>query len=155
MKVRSLNSSVLKRPDAKEVDLAVRSWAQKAKRVRPEVLRIGYFGCYGRKNWGVGSDLDLLVLAHDFKSTFLYRSSEWDTTDLPVPPDVLGYTEDEWNSLRQNSGFFQILEEEIIWGYPTEELLESGVIGKALQAQISVPMREAESEKPAAQSPCP
>ena len=62
MPVRLLSSSVLKWPDAQTVDRAVRQWAAKVVRSRTDVLRIGYFGSYARGDWGVGSDLDLVIL---------------------------------------------------------------------------------------------
>ncbi len=62
MPVRSLNSSVLKWPDKETVDFAVRCWAERMARVRKDVLQIGYFGSYARGDWGVGSDLDLIVI---------------------------------------------------------------------------------------------
>jgi uncharacterized protein len=31
---------------------------------------------------------------------FLGRARQWDTTRLPVPADLLVYTEDEWRQLR-------------------------------------------------------
>lgn len=61
MPVRSLDSSVLRWPDATTVHQAVCRWAREAARTRPEVLRVGYFGSYARGDWGVGSDLDLYL----------------------------------------------------------------------------------------------
>ncbi len=61
MPVRSLNSSVLKWPSRKTVDRAVRSWTAEQVQQRPEIVRLGYFGSYARGDWGVGSDLDLIV----------------------------------------------------------------------------------------------
>lgn len=46
MPVRSLNSSVLKWPNRKTVDKAVRHWAARFVKNRPEVIRLGYFGSY-------------------------------------------------------------------------------------------------------------
>ena len=57
MPVRSLSSSVLKWPNKKSVDFAVRSWAEKISEERNDVQKIGYFGSYARGDWGVGSDL--------------------------------------------------------------------------------------------------
>jgi predicted nucleotidyltransferase len=30
--------------------------------IHPEVVRVGYFGSYARGDWGVGSDLDLIII---------------------------------------------------------------------------------------------
>ncbi len=74
MPVRSLRSSVLRWPSRSEVDRAVRRWVAAAGRDRPEVLRIGYFGSYARGDWGVGSDLDLLVIVTEAEEAFEKRS---------------------------------------------------------------------------------
>jgi len=116
MPVRSLTSSILKWPDAKVVDRALREWADRAARNRQDVLRIGYFGSYARGDWGVGSDLDLLIVVEDSDRPFERRSVEWDTTALPVPTDVLVYTGDEWHSMaeqRSPPGWRR----EIVWIY--------------------------------------
>ena len=51
MPVRSLSSPVLKWPDQREVDQAVRRWCERAVATRPGVLRVGYFGSYARGDW--------------------------------------------------------------------------------------------------------
>jgi predicted nucleotidyltransferase len=53
---------VLKWPDRQSVDQAVRRWARAVVHGRDDVLAIAYLGSYARGDWGVGSDLDLLVL---------------------------------------------------------------------------------------------
>ena len=97
MPVRSSNSSVVKWPDAAVVDRALREWAQRARAVRSDVRRVGYFGSYARGDWGVGSDLDVIIIVSSTRLPFERRGVEWDLTELPVPADVLVYTEDEWN----------------------------------------------------------
>ncbi len=116
MPVRSLSLSVIKWPDIKTVDQAVRHWTEKVVKNRKDVVRIGYFGSYARGNWGVGSDLDILIIVKSSQKSFIYRASEWDVTDLPVHADLLVYTVDEWESLSQR-GFHQNLEREIVWVY--------------------------------------
>lgn len=44
MPVRSLTSSVLKWPDLKTVDQAVRKWVSEEGKKHEELLRLGYFG---------------------------------------------------------------------------------------------------------------
>ena len=74
MPVRSLNSPVLKWPDAQTVVQALEGWAEKVTRDRPEVVRIGFFGSYARGDWGVGSDLDLLfIVAESDQPFFIFR----------------------------------------------------------------------------------
>ena len=117
MPVRSLNSSILKWPDAQTVDQGVRRWAEKVVLNRPDVQRIGYFGSYARGDWGVGSDLDLIIVVERAEQPFERRGAQWDVTDLPVPADVLVYTQEEWQSLNQNRRFLSSLTHEAIWVY--------------------------------------
>ncbi len=116
MPVRLLNSSVLKWPDAPSVDQAARRWADRVLRERKQIRRIGYFGSYARGDWGVGSDLDLIVVVDDSDQPFERRARDWDTTELPVPTDVLVYTWKEWESLQQKR-FRQTIVDEAVWIY--------------------------------------
>ena len=113
MPVRSLNSSVFRWPNGKAVDEATRRWAAAESRNRKGVLRIGYFGSYARGDWGVGSDLDLVVVVKRSNLAFERRAIEWDTTKLPVPADLLVYTTAEWQSLAGR--FRDTLEKETVW----------------------------------------
>ena len=115
MPVRSLNSSVFKWPHAKAVDDAARRWAAEESQTRKGVLRVGYFGSYARGDWGVGSDLDLVVVVESSTLAFERRAVEWDTTKLPVPTDLLVYTRDEWEGL--TGRFRDTLEREAVWMY--------------------------------------
>lgn len=121
MPVRSLSSPVLKWPEAQTVAQAVRDWAEAVGRARPEVLRLGYFGSYARGDWGVGSDLDLLIIVERSTTPFHRRGAEWDVTGLPVPADVLVYTQAEWEALaRAGSRFAHALADEAVWVYVRE-----------------------------------
>ena len=115
MPVRSLSSSVFTWPDAPTVDRAVRRWAVKMAQGRSGVLRIGYFGSYARGDWGVGSDLDLIIVVEAAEQPFERRAAAWDATDLPVPADVLVYTRDEWEALRQQGKFYAMVMREAVW----------------------------------------
>ncbi len=114
MPVRLLSSSVLKWPDAQTVDRAVRRWAEDIGQHRKDVLRIGYFGSYARGDWGVGSDLDLIVIVKHSNLPFERRSISWDVAALPVPVDLLIYTQAEWDGLRQRR-FYSTVMREAIW----------------------------------------
>ncbi len=116
MPVRSLNSSVLKWPDAKTVDAALRRWVEESAQGRRDVLKIGYFGSYARGDWGVGSDLDIIIILENSELPFEKRSTEWSVTELPVPADVLVYTAEEWQSLRKGR-FYQTVMQEAVWVY--------------------------------------
>ena len=118
MPVRSLSSPVLRWPDAQAVDQAVRRWARKIAAKRPEILRIGYFGSYARGNWGVGSDLDLIIVVDWAEQPFERRATQWDVTELPVPAEALVYTAEEWERLSSQKGRFALmLNKETIWIY--------------------------------------
>jgi predicted nucleotidyltransferase len=85
-------------------------------RSRPEVLEIGYFGSYARGDWGPGSDLDLVVIVASSPLPFERRAAEIDATNLPVPADLLVYTQQEWQALRKRSPHFaRTLRREIVW----------------------------------------
>jgi len=117
MPVRSLSSSVLKWPDANTVEQAVHRWAGKIVQLRKDILRIGYFGSYARGDWGVGSDLDLVIVVKEADRSFEKRAIWLNLKELPVPTDVLIYTEDQWQSLDQKGRFYKILMEETVWVY--------------------------------------
>ena len=117
MPVRSLSSSVLKWPDARTVDAAVRDWAEAVRRARSDVVRIGYFGSYARGDWSVGSDVDLLIVVEDSDRPFEARTADWDATSLPVPADLLIYTRHEWESLVSRGGFHEAVQS-AVWVYP-------------------------------------
>lgn len=115
MPVRSSNSSVLVWPDRSVVDQTVRRWAGETASHRPEVVRIGYFGSYARGDWGPGSDLDLVIVVESSSTPFNRRGSDWDTSELPVPTDLLVYTLEEWRRLDRDSRFAATLRNEAVW----------------------------------------
>ena len=121
MPVRSLSSSVFKWPDAEQVVQALRKWAEQAARDRRGIMRIGYFGSYARNEEGVGSDLDVVVVVKSSEEPFERRSVKWDVSGLPVPADVLVYTEHEWRAGVRENSFFQTLERDVVWLYKNEE----------------------------------
>ena len=114
MPVRLLSSPVLKWPDAQTVDESVRRWSEDINQNREDVLCIGYFGSYARGDWGVGSDLDLIVIVKHSDLPFERRSVGWNVTALPVPVDLLIYTQEEWNELHQRK-FYSTVMREAIW----------------------------------------
>jgi predicted nucleotidyltransferase len=95
----------------------VARWAQQVARERPEVLRIGYFGSYARGDWGVGSDVDLVLIVDRADEPFVRRGASWDATDLPVPADLLVYTKAEWEALLGRGRFGRSLAAETVWVY--------------------------------------
>ncbi|MBD3183133.1 nucleotidyltransferase domain-containing protein [Candidatus Poribacteria bacterium] len=119
MPVRYLNSPIMKWPDAKMVDSAVRKWASAAANDRDDITQIGYFGSYARGDWGVGSDLDLIVILRNSQLPFEKRTLGWDTSEIPVPVDLMVYTEGELN--KENS-FIQTALNEAVWVYKCSEI---------------------------------
>jgi predicted nucleotidyltransferase len=99
------------------VDRAVRQWVERVVATRPEVRQVGYFGSYARGDWGVGSDLDLIVIVDRSEEPFERRAAQWDVTDLPVPTEVIVYTKEEWLGLNQQSRFSQAVKREAVWVY--------------------------------------
>jgi hypothetical protein len=95
---------------------ANRSAKEAQRKRRPELQRLGYFGPYARGDWSVGSDLDLVAVVERSSERFERRYLSWDSTNLPVPAELLVYTADEWESLkREGERFIRMLEREIVW----------------------------------------
>lgn len=118
MPVRSLNSSVFKWPDPVTVDAALRRWAADAAGQNPGLLRVGYLGSYARGDWGVGSDVDVVIVVERSDTDFLERARAWDLTALPVPADAIVYTAPEIERLTATGGrFARALQDEAVWVY--------------------------------------
>ena len=116
MPVRSLNSSVFVWPTRAQIDDAVRRWSVQIASDHPELARLGYFGSYARGNWGVGSDLDLIAVVTSAGERFDRRALAWDVTALPVPTEILIFTEAEWRDLeRQGGRFAEMLACDTVW----------------------------------------
>ncbi|MGC9530666.1 MAG: nucleotidyltransferase domain-containing protein [Candidatus Bipolaricaulaceae bacterium] len=90
-------------------------------RTEPNVLRIGYFGSYARGDWGVGSDLDLVIVVREACDPPTRRGSAWDVTELPVPADVLVYTLREWEEMEGQGRLGRTFRGEVVWVYVREE----------------------------------
>jgi len=98
------------------VDQAVRRWARKESKGQEGLVRLGYFGSYARGDWGVGSDLDLIAIVQAAEEPFERRANRWNLNELPVPAELLVYTEQEWQGLQRRGGrFARTLSEETIW----------------------------------------
>jgi len=116
MPVRSLNSSVIKWPDGEIVRQALQKWAIEIKRKNADVVKVGYFGSYARGDWGVGSDLDILVVVEKSHHPRERRAIRFDKEQLPVPADLLVYTLDEWESLSASATkFAEVISREAVW----------------------------------------
>ncbi len=75
---------------------ALKRWAREAAGKHPEILRVGYTGSLCRGDWGVGSDVDVVVVAKR-KDRDLHRRLFFSLLSLPVPADLLLYTEEDFD----------------------------------------------------------
>lgn len=118
MPVRSSSSAVLKWPDRETVHDAAEAWAQRVGKSQGDVVRIGYFGSYAQGNWGVGSDLDFVVVVDSPQGPVMERGLRFRPSGIPVPCDVLTYTLEEWERLVGEGGrFARTVEQEAVWIY--------------------------------------
>jgi len=116
MPVRSLHSSVLRWPDRDTVDRAVRGWAAEQASVHPGLIRLGYFGSYATDSWGVGSDVALVAVVSATEVPFIERARRWDVTGLPVPAEIMVYTEAEWSKIVDHGDRFAgVMSTEVVW----------------------------------------
>jgi predicted nucleotidyltransferase len=83
-------------------------------RRRHDISRIGCFGSLAAGNWGVGSDIDIIIELIESSTVPLLRAMEWDTTSLLVPADVVVLTKEEAARL-SSARFRNVLEKETVW----------------------------------------
>ncbi|BAT71080.1 nucleotidyltransferase domain protein [Thermosulfidibacter takaii ABI70S6] len=115
MPVRSLNTCVLKWVTKEEIEKVLMRWAEEVKKAHPEVKRIGYFGSYARGDWGVGSDLDVIIVVEKSDEPFIRRPLSFDITEFPVCVDLLVYTEEELEKLKGTGFYGRVIEREVVW----------------------------------------
>jgi hypothetical protein len=113
---------VFRWPDAHAVENALRAWVARVTAERSEVRSVGYFGSYARGDWGVGSDVDLIVIVAGSEDSFERRAAGWNTSSLPVPADLLVYTDDEWQAMQRGGRLSERMTREIIWLYDRAEM---------------------------------
>jgi len=103
------------------VDQAARIWADETVKKHRDLIRIGYFGSYASGDWGVGSDLDLVLVVESSNFPMERRGLLFDTSKIPVPCDVLVYTREEWSRLMRGKGrFAEMLKNVAVWVYEQE-----------------------------------
>ena len=116
MPVRSLSSSVLAWPGKDRVESALAAWALELATRCDGLVAVGYFGSYARGDWGVGSDLDLLVVLEQSRLPFARRSVSMETGKMPVPADMLIYTRSQLEEMMRRGGrFAATLHAETAW----------------------------------------
>jgi uncharacterized protein len=100
----------------------MRLWTAEQVRVRPEIVRLGYFGSYARGDWGVGSDVDVIAIVRKTTEPFQRRSLEWDLSGLPVPAEIIVYSLREWEEMkREYTRFFRMLDRDAAWTFSMAE----------------------------------
>ena len=76
---------------------------------------MGYFGSYARGDWGVGSDLDLLIVLENSNLPFEKRAGQLNLSVLPVPVDALIYTRKEWEQIKYKTPFGKKIARELVY----------------------------------------
>lgn len=116
MPVRSLRSCVLKWPSRTEVLAELKSWVRTHAAKDDTVVRIGCFGSItDDTRWGVGSDLDMIVVVRTSPDRARQTLTR-DLTALPVPVDLLVYSEEEWDAMKGRR-FRTTVESSGLWLY--------------------------------------
>ena len=114
MPVRSLRLSTLRWPRRDEVFSALEVWVSILE--VPGLLAVGVFGSYAQGDYGVGSDLDLLIVLNSRAIPFERRMALLPLESLPVPAEALAYTLEEWCALpRRSPRLAKTLEREVVW----------------------------------------
>ncbi len=103
MPVRLLHSAVFKWPDRVTVLSAAREWALQLKARDPNVAHVWCIGSYARGDWGVGSDLDLVVILGESSLDRFERYDTYLPPGQPVPVDLWVYTAAEWQAMAEHS----------------------------------------------------
>ena len=78
-------------------------------------MRVGYFGSYVRGDWGVGSDLDVVIVVEHCEQPLERRGLRFDASVLPVPTELFVYTADEWTRLVAEPGFHATVAADAVW----------------------------------------
>ncbi len=113
MPVKSLNSSILNWPDHNQVINELIKWSDEFCKDN-NILKIGYYGSYSTLNYGVGSDLDIIVILKETDIAYIRRPTMFDLTSISVPTDIVVYTEKEWNSMK-NTKFYSYIINNAKW----------------------------------------
>jgi len=106
-------------PNRQQVHEAFDRWVEQLAATTPTLVAAGYFGSYARGDFGVGSDLDIIIILTESDLAFERRSNIWDLNSIHVPVEAHVYTSDEWQQLAsQQTRFYKTLVEETYWLKP-------------------------------------
>ena len=129
MPVTSSRSSIKRWPSAESVLEGARRWALALLDAEPGVREVGVLGSYVRGEAGFGSDLDLVVVRADATPRPGLLGADVDA--LPVPADVLHYTESSFADVLALGGrMATVLQGEVVWlaRRPRPELASLGAL---------------------------
>ncbi len=115
MPVKSLNLSILKWPNKQVIEKALQKWIKSIFPKKLKIIQVGYFGSYARGDWGVGSDLDLLIVLENSNLPFEKRAGQLNLSVLPVPVDALIYTRKEWEQIKYKTPFGKKIARELVY----------------------------------------
>jgi predicted nucleotidyltransferase len=126
-----LNSAILKWPDKQKVLNEAKLWAESTGLGDRNIIKIFCFGsiCTGR--WGVGSDLDILIILKQTRVPFISRAMLFNASAISVPTDILVYTESEIATFAdEKSRFMDEIQKNSILLYGQNVLKYKGDSGK-------------------------
>ena len=96
------------------VELLKKSVEKVVSELSGKVERISLFGSYPRREPGLFTDLDILIIMRTEKP-FLERMKEiYQLLCLPVDSDILCYTPEEFERVKDRGFFKKILREEVV-----------------------------------------
>ena len=82
---------------------AARRWAARLAASDAAVEAVYCVGSDARGDWGVGSDLDVIVVVSECDPSPVERRRRYEPTEVPVHCDVWVYTRAEWEALASHS----------------------------------------------------
>lgn len=90
---------MLRWPEPDQVMEATRHWAERQAADHPGLIAVGVYGCYGRGDAAVGSDLDLLLIDRNARGPQQERLPQWPLELLPLACDALVLSPQELQAL--------------------------------------------------------
>lgn len=114
MPVTSSRSSLKRWPRPEVVLEAAVAWARRLAAEQPSVVAVACIGSYARGDAGFGSDLDVVIVRRDGSRRPDLLGA--DVSALPVPADVLHFTEAEFARVLAKGGrMARVLTDEARW----------------------------------------
>ena len=112
-KIGTMNHSKLDKERKKHAELLKKSIETVSRELHGKVEKISIFGSYPKRS-DLFTDLDILIIMRTEKP-FLERMKEiYSLLALPVDADILCYTPEEFEELKERGFFKKLMEEEIV-----------------------------------------